>query len=106
MTSEMIINTASRCILGDEIRDTVHKEFAEYYTDLERGISHLSFFASWLPTPAHRKRDVARRYSMMDFALKMMDFLFKMMGFALKMMNWQEAQRDLHADHQGAARNF
>lgn len=61
MTSEMIINTASRCILGDEIRDTVHKEFSQYYSDLERGISHLSFFASWLPTPAHRRRDVARR---------------------------------------------
>ena len=61
MTSEMIINTASRCILGDEIRDTVHKEFAKYYSDLEKGISHLSFFASWLPTAAHRKRDVARK---------------------------------------------
>ena len=61
MTSEMIINTASRCILGDEIRDTVHKEFARYYVDLEQGISHLSFFASWLPTPAHRRRDAARK---------------------------------------------
>lgn len=61
MTSEMIINTASRCILGDEIRDTVHKEFSQYYSDLEKGISHLSFFAPWLPTPAHRRRDVARR---------------------------------------------
>ena len=61
MTSEMIINTASRCILGDEIRDTVHREFSQYYSDLEKGISHLSFFASWLPTPAHRRRDIARR---------------------------------------------
>ena len=61
MTSELIINTASRCILGDEIRDTVHAEFASLYMDLEKGISHLSFFAPWLPTAAHRKRDRARR---------------------------------------------
>ena len=60
MTSELIINTASRCILGDEIRDTVHKEFAGLYMALEQGISHLSFFAPWLPTAAHRKRDAAR----------------------------------------------
>jgi len=35
-TSELIINTASRCLLGDEIRDHVHEEFAQYYFMLEK----------------------------------------------------------------------
>jgi hypothetical protein len=39
-----VLSWRSRCILGDEIRDTVHSEFAELYMALEKGISHLSFF--------------------------------------------------------------
>ena len=60
-TSELIINTASRCLLGDEVRETVHSEFTRYYFELEQGVSHVSFFAPWLPTSAHRKRDAARK---------------------------------------------
>ena len=42
-------------------RETVHEEFAKWYFDLEKGISHLSFLAPWAPTAAHRSRDNARK---------------------------------------------
>eukprot|EP01052_Picozoa_sp_SAG31_P049402 SAG31_NODE_10801_length_1095_cov_10.064489_2_plen_166_part_01 len=60
MTSDMIIRTASRCLLGDEVREQIHEQFAKWYFDLEKGISHLSFLAPWAPTAAHRSRDRAR----------------------------------------------
>ena len=58
--SELIILTASRCLLGAEIRETVHAEFAELYQDLSDGMNHLSFFWPNAPTERHRKRDLAR----------------------------------------------
>lgn len=58
--SELIILTASRCLLGQEIRETVHAEFAELYQDLSDGMNHLSFFWANAPTERHRKRDAAR----------------------------------------------
>lgn len=58
--SELIILTASRCLLGREIRENVHTEFAHWYQQLSDGMSHLSFFFPNAPTAAHRKRDLAR----------------------------------------------
>lgn len=58
--SELIILTASRCLLGQEIRETVHAEFAELYQELSDGMNHLSFFWPTAPTERHRKRDAAR----------------------------------------------
>ena len=58
--SKLIINTASRCLLGNEIRENVQKEFALYYQQLSDGMSHLSFFWPRAPTQAHRERDHAR----------------------------------------------
>lgn len=58
--SELTILTASRCLLGNEIRNTVHTEFAELYQQLSDGMSHLSFFLPHFPSAAHRKRDEAR----------------------------------------------
>lgn len=58
--SELTILTASRCLLGDEIRNTVHEEFARLYEELSDGMSHLSFFLPHFPTAAHKKRDEAR----------------------------------------------
>ena len=58
--SQLIILTASRCLLGEEIRNTVHDEFAHYYQTLSDGMSHISFFWPYAPTEAHKKRDEAR----------------------------------------------
>jgi sterol 14-demethylase len=59
--AKLIINTASRCLLGKEIREHLHEEVAALYHDLDSGLTPLSFFAPRLPTAAHRRRDAARR---------------------------------------------
>lgn len=58
--SELIILTAARCLLGPEIREKVHVEFADLYQQLSDGMSHLSFFFPSAPTQAHKLRDQAR----------------------------------------------
>ncbi|CAF0734501.1 unnamed protein product [Rotaria sordida] len=58
--SELIILTASRCLLGKEIRENIHQEFAHLYQQLSDGMSHLSFFFPNAPTNAHKKRNLAR----------------------------------------------
>jgi len=58
--SELIILTASRCLLGHEIREHVHAEFASLYQDLSDGMNHLTYFWPKAPTPRHRARDRAR----------------------------------------------
>jgi sterol 14-demethylase len=54
--------TASRCLLGPEIRGDpkVSAEFAALYHDLEGGLNPISFFFPYLPIPSHIKRDKAR----------------------------------------------
>ncbi len=61
LTNELTVNIASRCLLGAEIRANLDTEFARLYHDLEGGINTLGFFFPRLPTPAHRRRDRARR---------------------------------------------
>lgn len=60
--NRLTILTASRCLLGEEIRSNpkVAEEFAALYHDLEGGLNPLAFFFPYLPIPAHRKRDEAR----------------------------------------------
>ena len=58
--SRLIIFTASRCLLGEEIYGSVRVEFAELYQTLSDGMSHISFFWPYAPTKAHAKRDAAR----------------------------------------------
>ena len=59
--NELTVRIASRCLLGQEIRDQVDSGFAEAYHDLQEGINLLGFFFPRLPIRAHRKRDRARR---------------------------------------------
>ncbi len=61
LTNELTVNIASRCLLGAEIRAHLDTQFARLYHDLEGGINTLGFFLPRLPTPAHRRRDRARR---------------------------------------------
>jgi sterol 14alpha-demethylase len=59
--AELTVRTASRCLLGDEIRNELHHEFADYYEALNHGMTHFSVFFPRAPTKAHRERDQARR---------------------------------------------
>jgi sterol 14-demethylase len=60
--NNLTILTASRCLLGREIREDpkVGGEFARLYHDLEGGLNPISFFFPHFPMPAHWKRDAAR----------------------------------------------
>ena len=59
--NDLTVKIASRCLLGQEIRDRVDTDFADLYKDLQKGINTLGFFFPMLPTPAHYKRDKARK---------------------------------------------
>ena len=59
--NELTVKIASRCLIGQEVRDQVDAGFAEAYHDLQNGINTLGFFLPKLPTAAHRTRDRARR---------------------------------------------
>jgi sterol 14-demethylase len=61
--NNLTVLTASRCLLGKEIRDNpqVRNDFARLYHDLEGGINSISFFYPYVPIPAHIKRDRARK---------------------------------------------
>ena len=59
--AELIILTASRCLMGPEIRSELHKEVSELYAILDKGCTPISFFAPYFPIPAHFRRDKARR---------------------------------------------
>ena len=58
--NELTVFIATRCLIGDEMRRRVSREFAHLYHDLEGGINLLAFFHSHLPLPAFRRRDRAR----------------------------------------------
>ena len=57
---EMIILTASRCLHGDDVRETMFADVARLYHDLDLGITPTSFFWPNAPTANHRTRDKAR----------------------------------------------
>ena len=59
--NELTVRIASRCLIGEEVREQVDSGFAEAYHDLQNGINVLGFFLPRLPVPAHRSRDRARR---------------------------------------------
>lgn len=58
--SELTILTASRCLHGDDVRENLFAEVSQYYKDLDKGITPLSFFWPTAPVEGHRKRDAAR----------------------------------------------
>ncbi len=58
--NELTVFIATRCLIGDEMRRRVSREFAHLYHDLEGGINLLAFFHPHLPLPAFRRRDRAR----------------------------------------------
>ena len=58
--SKLIILTASRCLMGQEIREHLSGEVAQIFQELDEGLLPISVFFPYLPIPAHRKRDAAR----------------------------------------------
>lgn len=58
--SELTILTSSRCLHGDDVRETMFEEVSRIYHDLDKGVTPLSFFFPYAPTAAHKLRDNAR----------------------------------------------
>lgn len=57
----LIILTASRCLLGREVRDKLFDDVSALFHDLDNGMLPISVLAPYLPIPAHRRRDRARK---------------------------------------------
>jgi len=58
---QLTINTATHCLLGREFRYELTEEFTSIYHDLERGVNALAYSFPYLPIPAFKKRDRARK---------------------------------------------
>ncbi|CUS23771.1 LAQU0S11e03928g1_1 [Lachancea quebecensis] len=58
---EMTIFTASRSLLGKEMRQMLNTDFAYLYSDLDKGFKPINFVFSHLPLEHYRKRDHAQR---------------------------------------------
>eukprot|EP00457_Paulinella_chromatophora_P005002 gb/GEZN01005015.1/.p1 GENE.gb/GEZN01005015.1/~~gb/GEZN01005015.1/.p1 ORF type:complete len:499 (+),score=73.04 gb/GEZN01005015.1/:70-1566(+) len=58
--NNLTIRTASRCLLGNEVREQIHDQVAFLFEELNNGMTPLSFFFPYLPIKAHKQRDHAR----------------------------------------------
>jgi sterol 14-demethylase len=58
--SDLIILTASRCLMGKEVREQLFDKVSELFHHLDMGMLPISLVFPYLPIPAHRKRDWAR----------------------------------------------
>ncbi|KAM3293263.1 hypothetical protein ACQJBY_036687 [Aegilops geniculata] len=56
----LIILTASRCLLGREVREKLFDDVSALFHDLDNGMLPISVIFPYLPIPAHRRRDQAR----------------------------------------------
>ncbi|KAL9841026.1 putative sterol 14-alpha-demethylase [Arabidopsis thaliana] len=56
----LITLTASRCLLGREVRDQLFDDVAPLFHDLDKGMQPISVIFPKLPIPAHNCRDRAR----------------------------------------------
>jgi sterol 14-demethylase len=57
--AELTIMTASRCLMGKEVRAQLDETVADLYTDLDKGFTALNFMFPYLPLPSYRNRDAA-----------------------------------------------
>ena len=56
----LIILTASRALMGDEIRERLSGEVAKLFQCLDEGLTTITMFWRDAPIPSHRRRDAAR----------------------------------------------
>ena len=54
---QLIVNTASRCLLGQEIRNSHLEKVTSLFHDLDNGMLPISVMFPYLPIPAHNRRD-------------------------------------------------
>ena len=59
--SSLIILTASRCLLGREIRESLFEDVYRLFHFLDMGMQPISVMFPYLPIKAHRDRDSARK---------------------------------------------
>ncbi|KAL2045341.1 hypothetical protein N7G274_002424 [Stereocaulon virgatum] len=59
--AEIVIFTASRCLQGEEVRESLDSTFAKNYHDLDMGFTPINFLFPGLPLPRNRRRDIAHR---------------------------------------------
>lgn len=59
--SQITIFTASRTLLGDEVREKLNTNFASLYADLDKGFTPINFVFPNLPLPHYRRRDKAQQ---------------------------------------------
>ncbi|ANZ77200.1 BA75_03549T0 [Komagataella pastoris] len=59
--SELTILTASRSLLGDDMRKLLTKKWAKLFSDLDKGFTPLNFIFSHLPLPSYWTRDHAQK---------------------------------------------
>jgi sterol 14-demethylase len=60
LLSDLIILTASRCLMGREVREHLFDRVADLFHDLDMGMQPISVVFPYLPIAAHRKRDASR----------------------------------------------
>ncbi|KAF7999439.1 hypothetical protein HF325_006115 [Metschnikowia pulcherrima] len=58
---EMTILTASKSLMGDDMRARFDTSFAQLYSDLDKGFTPINFVFSHLPLPSYWARDSAQR---------------------------------------------
>ncbi|VVT48577.1 uncharacterized protein SAPINGB_P001847 [Magnusiomyces paraingens] len=59
--SQITIFTASRTLLGQEVRNKLNTDFADLYADLDKGFTPINFVFPNLPLPHYKRRDNAQR---------------------------------------------
>jgi sterol 14-demethylase len=59
--AELTLYTSTTCLIGPQFREELTPEYAEIFMDLERGTDALAYVNPYLPIPALRARDRARR---------------------------------------------
>ncbi|KAG7196140.1 Lanosterol 14-alpha-demethylase [Scheffersomyces spartinae] len=58
---EMTIFTASRSLMGEQMRKKFDASFAGLYSDLDKGFTPINFVFPQLPLPLYRRRDLAQQ---------------------------------------------
>jgi sterol 14-demethylase len=70
--SKLVILTASRCLMGEEVRSRLSGDIAQIYAVLDAGITPISVFYPYLPIPQHWARDEAH-LAMVELFRKVME---------------------------------
>lgn len=59
---EMTLYTASRSLMGKDLRNLLNAKYAGWYSDLDKGFTPLNFAFPYLPLPGYKKRDNAHEH--------------------------------------------